>query len=120
MFDPQLADSHASAMQKPRSLFGPFTQHIDESMTGSVLHMQHTVMTMSRFQSGGQAAIAIAIKLHAQLQEPVHAVGCLIHQQSNGISVAKPRPGMNGVRGVADAAVVRACHGGDAPLCPKA
>ena len=106
-------------MQQTRPLFGLVSQHIDESMTGAILHMQHPVMTVGRLQRGGQAAIAIAIKLHAQLQEPIHTLRCLIHQQSNGIPIAEPCSGMNGVRGVATAAVVWSCDGGNASLCPK-
>ena len=120
VFNPELAHTDTPAMQQSRPLLGVLPKHIHQSMAGSVLDMQHPVMTVRSFEGGGQAPIAIPIKIHPQLEQPVDTLRCLFNEQTDGITVAKTSAGMDGVCGVAVAVVILTGDGRDPALGPSA
>ena len=107
-------------MQQSRSLLGMLPKHVHKGMAGPVLNMQHPVMTVRSLKGGGQASVAVPIKIHPQSEEPVDALRRLFDQKSNGILIAKTSTGVNGVFGMARAVVVPTRHGSDATLGPSA
>ena len=70
-------------MQQSGALFRTLTQHINQGMTGAVLDVQHPVVAVGSFQSGGKTAVMVAIKLHAQCLEPCDALRRLCDEQSH-------------------------------------
>ena len=76
-------------------------------------------MAVGRLQ-GGAEAIAVAIKGHVELQQPLDAGRGLAHQQGHGGWIAEAGAGLEGVFDVALEAVLGAGHGGDAALGPAA
>ena len=107
-------------MQQSRSLLGMLPKHVHKGMAGSVLNMQHPVMTVRSLKGGGQTSVAVPIKIHPQSEEPVDALRCLFDKKSNGIPIAKASTGVNGVLGVACAVVVSTRYRSDATLSPSA
>ena len=117
---PELADANTPPMQQPRPLLGMLPKHIDQSMAGSVLDMQHTVMTVRSLEGCGQAPVAVPIEIHPQLEQPVDTVRCLFNEQTNSIAVAKTSAGVDGVCRMAAAVVIATSDGCDPALGPSA
>ena len=117
---PELADANTPPMQQPRPLLGMLPKHIDQSMAGSVLDMQHTVMTVRSLEGCGQAPVAVPIEIHPQLEQPVDTVRCLFNEQTNSIAVAKTCAGVDGVCRMAAAVVIATSDGCDPALGPSA
>jgi len=117
---PELADANTPPMQQPRPLLGMLPKHIDQSMAGSVLDMQHTVMTVRSLEGCGQAPVAVPIEIHPQIEQPVDTVRCLFNEQTDSIAVAKTCAGVDGVFRMAAAVVIATSDGCDPALGPSA
>ena len=117
---PELADANTTSVQQSRSLLGMLPEHIDQGMAGSVLDMQHSVMAMGCFECCCQASIAVSIEIHPQREQSVDAFRCLVHKQTDGITVTEACARLDGVPGMAFTVVFAAYHGGDPALRPSA
>ena len=115
----QLGHPNAAPMQQPRALLHTIPQHIHQGPSGAVLHMQHSPVAVGCFQGGGEA-VMIPVEGHAQRSQTLDAMGCLLHQQSNGVAVAKAGSSQNRVLRMTFSAVLLPCHCCDASLGPAA
>ena len=120
VFNPELAHTHATSVHEPSALLNPLPQHVHQGTTCLVLHMQHPMVTVGGLQSGGQASIAIAIKSHPDLKQPLDTLRCLVNQQPHRIAIAQTRTRFQRVLCMAGGAVVGSGHRGDASLGPTA
>jgi hypothetical protein len=93
---PELEGNDTFALLKTRALQDFPFQGVDEGSAGAVLGMQNPPMAVGGLQ-GGAELIAIAIKGHAELQKPGYAARSLVHQQLDGGTITKARPGLQGV-----------------------
>ena len=96
------------------------SKHVHQGVAGAVLHMEHSVMTVRSFESGGQASVTVPIKIHSQLEQPVDALRCFFNQKTDGITVAEASTCADGVSCMAVAVVIPASDGRYAPLGPAA
>ena len=116
---PQLQGQGPLQPQQPGPLQHTPLQGIHQGAAGAVLGVQHAPVAVGRLQGGAQG-LALAVEIHAQLQQPLHAGRCLPHQQLHRWRVAQASAGAQGVVNVAGEAVVGPGHRGDAPLGPAA
>jgi hypothetical protein len=100
-------------------LLDTIPQYIHKSPSGSVLHMQDSPVAVGCFQGGGKT-VMIPVKGHAQLVKSLHAMRCLLHQQSDCIAIAEISSGQNGVLGMAVGAVLLPRYRSNAALGPAA
>ena len=117
---PELADANTPPMQQSGPLLCMLSKHIDKSMAGSVLYMQHSVMTVRSLEGGGQAPVTVSIKIHPQLEQPVDTLRSLFNEKTDGITVAKASAGLDGVCCMAVAVVIATRDGRDPALSPSA
>ena len=94
-------------------------QGIHKGSTGAVLGMQHPPVAVGRLESGAESAVVV-IKIHPQLQQPLHAGGSLLHEQFHGRRIAQPTACPDRVVAMAFEAVVRPSDCSDAALGPAA
>ena len=120
VFNPELTHTYATAVHQPSALLNPLPQHVHQGTTCLVLHMQHPMVTVGGLQSGGQASIAIAIKGHPDLKQPLDTLRCLVNQQPHRIAITQTRTRFQRVVRMARGAVVGSSHRGDTSLGPTA
>ena len=94
-------------------------QGVNQGAAGAVLGMEHPPMAVGGLQ-GGAELVAVAIKGHAQLQQPGHASRGLMHQQLYGGTITETCPRLQGVGDMAGKTVVVVGDRGNAALGPAA
>ena len=120
VFDPKLSDPDTAAMHQAGSGFDALSKNIHQSPAGAVLHVQHTMLAMGCLKGGCKGPIAIAVERHAEGKQPFDAVGCLVHQETDGIAITEACSSLQGVVPMKELRISRTRHRGDAPLCPAA
>ena len=68
--------------------------------------MKHAAVAVGRLQ-GGAEVVAVAIEVHPQLHQPLHAGWGLVHQQLNRGGLTETSPSAQGVFLMAGEAVLR-------------
>ena len=118
-FDPELQGQGSLQAHQPRPLQHPALERIHQGTAGAVLGVQHAPVAVGGLERGAQAAV-VAIEVHPQLQQPLHAGGGFLHQQLHRWGVAEATASPEGVVAVAGEAVVGVGYRGNAPLGPAA
>ena len=116
---PELEGNGPFALLQARALEHLPLQGINQGAAGAVLGMQYTPMAVGSLQ-GGAELISIAIKGHAQLQQPGDASRGLMHQQLYGGTITQTCPCLEGVGDMTRKTVVVAGDRGNAALGPAA
>ena len=117
VFHPELQGHNPLALLEPGPLLHLPFQGLHQGATGAVLGVEHPPVAVGRLQSGAQA-VAIPIKGHVQLEQALHAGRGLMHEPFDGLPIAEPPPGLEGVVHMAGKAVIRPGNRRDASLGP--